>query len=298
MVQLNCSFLMKLRIQEYPQALKEICSIYDEEQIEELHLKESLSRLKSHSADLDFVWEMRNPHPLTVVLQENNKIRRDYLVGMRGRVKAILKSPDAAEKAAARTLYLWMNKHRQHFYSVSSIIQSRLVDNLSTEMMVSEEISEAMTTLGLTGVFDAIVSLSSQIVRNVTKRHDETKKNMSKVDRIKRASYADLVKFMQSLKTAINLEDPSVGFYADYEVKIETRLDKYRTRLLSRATRRATMEMENDESEVVVDENVDSNEVLGLMKLAKNGNAINGELMEAAHFGVKNGSDQVNENHV
>ena len=114
MVQLNCSFLMKLRIQEFPQAFKEICSIYDEEQILELHVKESLSRLNAHDEDLKFVWEMRNPHRLTKVVLAQNAERKDYLVGLRSRIKAITTSPLSAERVAAETLFLWINKHRQH----------------------------------------------------------------------------------------------------------------------------------------------------------------------------------------
>lgn len=246
MVQLNCSFLMKLSIQEFPHAIKEVCSIYDEEQVEELHVKESLSRLKAHEGDLQFMWKTRNPHLLTPVLQEQLRERKKYLLGLRARIKAIKKSPDKEERDAAKIVYLWINKHRDYIYSLSSVVQTRLVDNLITEMESVEEIGVALNFLNLTSVFDSIKMLSIEISANVTKRHDDTEKSKRQADEIKRAVYADFISFLWSLQTAINLESPDVGFYKGYEWKIESRLDKYRKRLALRSTLRKKMQNEGD----------------------------------------------------
>jgi len=261
MVHLNCSFLMRLRNKEFPQAFKEICSIYEEEQIEELHVKESLSRLKAHLDELKFVWEMRNPHPLTEVLLEQNKLRKEYLVGFRNRIRAIIKSPIAEEKTAAKTLFFWINKHRKDIYSLSGIIQNELVDNLQTELGANEKIVLALSTLELTNVFDSILSLTNQIKAYVAKRHDDDQKNLIKTTRIRREAYAELVQFLKSLQTGVHLEDPEVGFYADFERKIDSRVDKYRARLLNRSTRKTNSENEKSESDVVIDANNESNVV-------------------------------------
>lgn len=317
MIQLNCSFMMKLRIQEFPQAIKEITAIYDEDQIEELHLKESLSRLKAHNSDLDFVWDMRNPHPLTAVLQEQIKTCKGYLVGLRARIRAIMKSPNEEERAAAHTAFLWINKHHDHIYSLSRIIQTRLIDNLQAELSKSEKIVEALTTLNLFAVVDSIVSLRRSIASNVRIRQNDIQENLSKAEVIKRATYSDLVNFLHSLKTAINLEDPTVGFYADYEQKIEACMDEYKFRLSIRNTRRANANLDKPE---VNDSDVDSGEELP--EDASNGEETqsmsynpfndngsdngsmnysllkNRELTDAPNGEMRNDLDQSNEKHV
>ena len=160
------------------------------------------------------------------------------------------------------------------------------LDNLKTELVSNVKIAEALSELKLDTVFNSIVMLTSTIVENVKVRDDEQNQNMSKAEAIKRVAYSDLIKFLKSLQTAVNLEDPKVGFYADYELKIDSRLDKYRTKLLQRTTRRKNATLNGENSEVVVDEN----NVLGDASDMS-------EMVKVVHSGATNGSDQANENH-
>lgn len=310
MISLNCSFLMRLNNQEFPQAFKEICSLYDEEQIEVMYVKESLIRLKAHEAYLQFVWEMRNPHRLTKVLRQQNKDRKDNLVSLRARIKATKQSPIASEREAAQILYLWINKHRKHIYSQSTIIMERLVDNLQTEVRHDERISAALTELHLSSVLSSIVVLTMDITENVNTRHKENEKNKQKIDKIKRAAYSDLISFLKSLQTAVNLEDPKEGFYWGFETEIYSRFDKYSARLLARKTRRDNAKLEDENDGVVDNEETIVKE--GMPDNTTNSSSANtkmfsiesddyesdiSELVKVAHNGATNGSDQANENH-
>ena len=311
MVSLNCSFLMRLSNQEFPQAFKEICSLYDEEQIEVLYVKESLVRLIAHEDTLQYVWEMRTPHRLTKVLRKQNKERTDHLVSLRARIKATEKSPIASEREAAQILYLWINKHRKHIYSQSTIIMERLVDNLQTEANFDARISSALTELHLTSVLNSIVELTMGITENVNIRHKENEMNKRKIEKIKRAAYSDMIRFLKSLQTAVNLEDPEDGFYSRFETEIYSRFDKYNTRLLARKTRRDNAKLENEKAGVVHNEdaiveqrmpdNTTTHESFAKTKMfsIEDGDKKSdiSKLVKVTHNGVANGSDQANENH-
>ena len=311
MISLNCSFLMRLSNQEFPQAFKEICSLYDEEQIEVLYVKESLIRLKAHEAFLQYVWEMRTPHRLTKVLRMQNKERTDHLVSLRARIKATKKSPIESEREAAQTLYLWINKHRKHIYSQSTIIMERLVDNLQTESKVDVRISSALTELHLSSVLTSIVVLTMDITENVNTRHKENEKNKQKIDKIKRAAYSDMIRFLKSLQTAVNLEDPQGGFYSNFEREIYSRFDKYNARLLARKTRRDNAKLEDENAGVGDNEDVIVKQRMPDNTTTHEGFAKNkmfsiededkksdiSKLVRVTHNGVTNASDQANENH-
>lgn len=236
-VLLNCSFLQSLRNVEFPQAFKEICSIYDVEQIEVLYVKESLERLKAHKEELKFVMEMRNPHPLTAVLDEKSVLRRNYLLSMRGRIKASAISPVAKEKAAAKILTPWMAKHEKYIYNPSISLQTRLVDNLKTDFEENEEIGEAITALDLTPTFTEIILITTQIEESFEIRSNEYAADVLKAKGIRDRAYTSLVIFLKSLDTAESLEDPKEPFYAEYKDKIDVRLKRYKINLQSRRTR-------------------------------------------------------------
>lgn len=228
------SFLRCLRNQEFPEVLREICSIYDVEQINVLYVKESLERLMAHDDELKYIWEMRIPHELTEVLENLCWLRKDYIVSLWGRVKSCLKSPIGTEVLAAKTLNLWLSKHRKYIYIPSITLQTSLVKNLMAEYAVDLKIQEAITSMNLTNVFDSITSITDEIVANTGVRDDEYAENVRIARIVREAAYVEFTCFFKSLDTAINLEEPEDSFYEEYNRKINVRLDKYRTRYLIR----------------------------------------------------------------
>lgn len=299
-VHLNCSFLQGLRNQEFPQVFKEICSIYDEEEIDESYVKESLVNLIAHEGDLDFVMETRNPHPLTEVLSNQSKMRKNYLVSLRGRVRTTLKSPIEAERVAAKTLYLWLNKHRRYIYNPSFTLQTRLVDNLMTEYSLKLEVQEALTTLGLSNAFDVIVAITSEIVATLKIRDDEHAANVLKVKTIRDEAYASMVKFLKSLDTAVSLEADGETFYSDYKRKVHVRFDRFKTYLATRTTRSKNAALKNSEEEVFEmsklffdDGNPDKTE----NHIHVDESSTN-DTVEIGNQVVMNGSDQISRNQV
>ena len=250
-VLLNCSFLQSLRNIEFPQAFKEICSIYDVEQIKVLYVKESLDRLKAHKEELKFVMEMRNPHPLTAVLDEQCVLRRSYLVSMRGRIKASAISPVSAEIAAAKILTLWIDKHEKYIYNPSISLQTRLVDNLSTDCQLNDEIADAITALGMSATFNEILIITNKIEESFGIRSDEYAADVLKAKGIRDRAYTSLVVFLKSLDTAESLEDPKEPFYAEYKDKIDVRLKRYRINLQSRRTRSKNAALAEDAQNIV-----------------------------------------------
>ena len=281
MLHFNVSFLRDLRNQEFPEVFNEICSIYDVDQIEELYVKESLERLKASNKKLDFVMEMRIPHLLTEVLDEQCMTRKTYLVSLRTRVRGILNSPIQEERASAKVLYLWMNKHRQYIYNSSIILQNRLVFNLQTEANEKASVQTALASLDLFNVFDSIVSLTQTIKENNDIRYADNNAALLKSISLKKDAYDDLVKFLKAFDTALNLELPNKTFYANYGKAIASRLDTYRSRLIARRTRKLNNALEQDKPVDIIG----NGELLIPLRLP-----------DAEQQGAKNDSDQVSEN--
>ena len=252
MLQLKVGFLWGLKNQEFPEVIKEICSIHDVDQIEELYVKESLERLNARDRELDFIMEMRNPHPLTEVLKAQCMERRSYLIGLRSRIRATRNSPILEERESAKVLYLWLNKHRKLIYSTSIIIQNRLVANLETDL-AKEEIGIALSSLGLMDAFDSISSLTLGIKKNTDARYADKNADKRKAIILRKSAYADLVKFIKAFETALNLEAPGESFYADFGNEIASRLDTYRSRYLARRTRRQNKAAEQDQPDETTD---------------------------------------------
>lgn len=242
------SFINKLTNQEFPELVNNILSIKNVEEVDVDFVKTKLEEALSHDDELKFVMKMRNPHPLTEVLENDKNIRKKYLVGLNGRIRSSFHTPIEEEKSAAKVLLRWMNKHREHLHKPSVILQNRMVDNMTTDMELNGEIGEALTTLGLLPVFESIKDLTQSIRDNFSQRTEEQAANVLKAKEIRRKVYGSLAELLKAVDVALSMEEPEESFFLDYSREIIRYLDMYRTIYYARITRKRNAPGEEERS--------------------------------------------------
>ena len=249
MNEFKISFLMGLRNHEFPKLYTQLCSVLEAETIEDVNVKESLEGAISHLEELKFVMNMRNPHPLTEVLEDQVMRRKTYLVSLRGRVFASLKSPIAKDRKSGKVLSAWINKHCKRVYIASIMGHSRMVDNMLQDYTINLETQEALADLGLNDVWDAIVAISQEVDSNFIDRSKQLAADVRKANAIRQAAYKDLKKFLKAVEVSLSLEKPGEHFFLDCSREINSLLEFYRVNYLSRTTRRKNAAQKAEENQ-------------------------------------------------
>ena len=245
MKEFSFGFLGGLRNEEFPEFYNRLCSILEVDEVDDVNLKECLTEVISHEEELKFVMKMRNPHRLTAGLTRFVHERQTYVVSLRGKIFASLKSPLALERQAATILAGWMDKHwKDKIYRASITTHSRMVRNMMQDHSLSTGIQEAAETLGLMPVIDPIVSITTNIDEALDVRAREQVADVRKAILIRRAAYQSLKKFFKAVEIALSLEKPGKHFYLDYSKLIDNYLDFYRIPYLARNTRRRNVALE------------------------------------------------------
>lgn len=312
------SFLGSLRNNEFPMFYDQLCSILEVDDIVDVNLKECLQDLKGHEEEMKYVRRLQGPHRLTSVLRKQSIARKEYLVSLRGKVKAGLNSPIPSEREAAVMLKIWLDKPRVSFHVPSINPQTRLVEDLMHERAIKVEIQEAITEMELESIIDPIVALTEDINDNFMIRAHEQAENVRKVRAIRRAAYADLKRFFKAFDVALSLEKPDESFYSDISKVIDNLLDNYRVKLYARRTRSKNAELYgNDRTPMVAraastataERGAFEDEMVKLFAAdvqSENGDSENGDVPEeqqpeaiaTEHSGAQNGSDQESEHEV
>ena len=239
MKEFNFSFLGGLRNEEFPEFYYRLCSILEVDEVEDVNLKECLMEVISHEDELKFVMKMRNPHRLTAVLADYAEERQSYVISLKGKVFASLKSPIKVERDAAVILAAWMDKHwKGKLYRSSLTTHSNMVRNMMQDQSFSADIQSAIEDLVLMPAIDPIVSVTTNIDEALSVRSREQVANVRKALLIRGAAYKSLKKFFKAVEIALSLEKEGKHFYLDYSKLIDNYLDYYRVRYLARNTRR------------------------------------------------------------
>lgn len=228
---------MGLRNKEFPQLYTQLCSVIEAEAVEDVNVKESLEDALSYQEELKFVMNMRDSHPLTEVLENQAIMRKDYLVSLRGKVYASLRAPSVEERNAAKVLARWINKHCENIYVPSINVYSRMVNNMNQDFDLNATIQQAISEVGVTGVWDSIIAITQEIDENFKTRTEEKAANIRRANAMKREAYRMLKKYLGAVEVALSLEKPGEHFYLDCSRVIDEYLEHYRVKLAARKTR-------------------------------------------------------------
>ena len=232
---LKSGHVSHLRHNEFGQLISNIIAVPAVADIVDSQLADAFMRLKGQESRLQDVRYMNRDHALTAILQQDAQKRREHLVSLRTSILAGVYSEKSDERLAAAVLQRWIKPERQRFVYPGLEIQSRLVSDLNSAKEQDSSIGQALDTLALSELFAHIVSETAVIEGNFRQRNTELSERSARVKEIRQEIFRDLKIFLQSLETAVNLDESGQSPCHSWYSNISRHLEYYRIRLLTRS---------------------------------------------------------------
>ena len=240
MKKLHINFMNNLQNGEFAKLYTQVCSSIDQEKLPDSHVKNFFLNTTKHLNDIRHIRNDPRSHELTCVMNEQTRIRTDYLISLRKQVEGKMFSYSQKERSTGKALTYWLEQQGEKLYVPSINLQSRLIENLMHVRKVDSKISEALTFLDLDRYLLAAFNLTKEIDLNFDCRIRDMAARTKKARLIRKAAYCDLKIFVDQInifteENENNLED---NIYHEYSREINRLLMSYRTVLKSRTTKR------------------------------------------------------------
>lgn len=238
MKKIHINFMNNLRNGEFAKLYKQICSNIDAEKLPDEHVKRFFLDITRHLSDIGYIGNDPRSHELTCVMNEQTRIRTDYLISLRRHLDAKMYSQE--ERSTSKVLISWLEQQGEKLYVPSINLQSRLVENLMHVRKMDSKISEALTFLDIEKYLLLAFDLTKEIDLNFECRTHDMAARTKKARFVRKAAYHDLKIFVDQLnifteKDKYSLED---NIYHVYNREINSLLMSYRTALKSRTIKR------------------------------------------------------------
>ena len=243
------SHLLKLTNQEFSVAYNMLFDMVVEDDSTVEYVSKALASVKEQSKKLVFLRNMKRKHHLTGPVNELKLLRNDYFCSLAGKVKYGLKSPNDTEREAAQVLDLWLDAYRDPLSKARIVQQTSLQNQMAEEVKNDTRIKEAMIAAGLMEIMESIELVTTDLLANFKQRRKERTAARRKATDLRRAAYAEMKMFLNSIEMALKLKDGDTEEYLGYAKEINETLDYYRAIVLNRQTRRKNAELENESTE-------------------------------------------------
>ena len=237
MDKINVYYLNRLVNQEFPSAFKEIISRLEGEEFSVEDVQQAFDYLKTQVGELKDIKSNTALHPLTKVIRNSTDERHQHLLSLKGRVLYSLKSPMASERQAADVLYTWLNRERDSLSSKNAVRQTQTVDRMQDDLATSENLNDALGTLGMSGIMDSLRATTSSILRNRSTRKDDKMKGRKKTNELRRNAYKALQTFITAIEQAIVLGKGDQVDNVRYLMEIDEVISEYNAAHERRVTR-------------------------------------------------------------
>ncbi|MFY9597660.1 MAG: DUF6261 family protein [Dysgonamonadaceae bacterium] len=257
---IRCSWMSLLRNDEYPMLVEQICTVMDridKDALQDPYVENLAAKVKSHLRSLEKIKVRTSKHPLTAVLKDMAWQRRQTLLSLRGQVKALLRSPIDEQKEAAGILMSWLGKHGKRLIYNGYMAQTRRVDELLNEADSDTAILEAIATLSLLPLMEALRKINTSFHTTFLKRNAE-RAQAEEVDcrAIRKAANADLKLLLCAL--ALKTATDKTGIYTAPAAAIKELLVYYRKRLAFRKGMRATTDRKKEDLAPIINIDIGS----------------------------------------
>ena len=229
-----------LRNHEFVELYNLIINYIEKQQVDDVHITTAFERVKSHQDKLQNM-QKRKRSSFSIENKELTRMRNDYLMSLRLRVKSFLLSPIVAERNAANLIQFVLKPYGKEFYVATILPQTRLANDLENNINESSDFKDAISILGLNELMDTIFDLTMEIMINYNLRVFETGETKSKRSGVKKAAYRD----MKIMADAINFmavineqDEEKMGIVEELIYYIDGILKDFRTAMRSRNTKR------------------------------------------------------------
>jgi len=204
--------LTKTRKADFKTLYESVIEIAEKYNLEELHVSETLHKMKEALPQVNNMDELELKSPLTKKLKEICTTRDNLASSILMQLKALLKTEDDATVKAAEKLLSLADRTLTHFNRKSLTTKYAHVKQFITEIDESEELKQAVAALGMEATLNKLKD--EQEMLNTTDSNRRRMKTMrKKVDRgeIKRELYRLMCYFFTAVEGAV-LEYPSLNY--------------------------------------------------------------------------------------
>ena len=199
MEKLHVNFMKDLRNHEFVDMYNVIINYIEKQQVDDANIKIAFERVKSHQKKLQNM-QKRKRSSFALENKELTRMRNDYLISLRLRVKSFMLSPIAAERDAANLIHFVIKPYGKKYYVATILPQTILADDLADNLNQNNDFRDAVFLLGLNDLINTIIDLTMKIMTNYMQRVNETGETKSKREGVKKAAYRD----MKIMADAIN----------------------------------------------------------------------------------------------
>lgn len=252
----KASHLMRLNNQEFLVIYDEILEVFKGEEITVEYVTKALEGVSSETNKLVVLRDMNRKHHLTESIEAKKLLRFDYFSVFTSSVRTALKSPFEANREAAEVLNKWLEPYKRSLHTPLLAKQTSIVKLMTDEIENLSRLSEAITTLSMLELWQTINAVNTEIRASMTLRTKERAAERREAREVRRAAYAKMMVFLNSIEMVLNLNDGNTDVYMRYAKEVNEILDYYRALVMSRSTRLKTAA---EKAAVSKEDEVDSN---------------------------------------
>lgn len=199
MRKIHVNFMKDLRNHEFVELYSQIINYIEKQQMDDTNVNIAFEMVKSNEIKL-LNMGVRKRSSFSIENKKLTRLRNDYLISLRLRVKSYLLSHIAAERDAAHHIHFVIKPYGKEYYVPTILPQSILADDLKEHLKHSKDFREAVSLLGLRDLIGTIIDMTAAIIVNYQLRVNESGETKSKRAGVKEAAYRD----MKIMADAIN----------------------------------------------------------------------------------------------
>lgn len=209
------SIVHYLRFDEYHSLVDNIFIYLRGVVIENSNVSEMIENAKRHIDALLQIVERRRFHDSSTAISDLADSRHKMLRSFNDTAKAGENTETQEKRDASRVIGSFLRKEKRAFSRRRINLQTTLVSRLINEVSINPEFYEAMETLSIDGLYEAIVEKTRELSKLRLKRIDDRNRLKDLAEERRHDSYEDLMIMLTTLENQANVEGPDKSFYRE-----------------------------------------------------------------------------------
>ena len=204
--------LSRTRKSDFKTSYESVIETAEKYNPEELHISETLNKMKEALPQVDNLKVPALKSPLTETLKENCGLRNKYISSILMQLKAQLKTDEEVSISAVKKVLPLAQRILNNFSRQSFTTQHALAKQFIEEIEENTELKQAVSTLGMDATFNKLKAVQQKV--NVTDSNRRSMKTVRKKMNTKK-NKNDLYRLMCHFFTAVEgaaLEYPSLNY--------------------------------------------------------------------------------------
>lgn len=256
----NFNFLKRVTNQEYHAGYMALSSVMEGREITADYVTNALDNVLAHKKVLVNMKNMKLRHPLTHQIKEMRDNRADYLLSLKGMIRAGLKSPIESVRNACYVLDAWLFGYRDYFSKPTIHEHTAMVEQITDDVKTNNNIKEAMLAAELMETIEHIELINTDIQVAYLMRSKEIAAMSRKAAKVRNDAYVDLIHLTNSMELAISLGHADSDIYEEALNEMADIASRFKAKYLIRMTHSRNAALEDTSYEDVTDEDATDND--------------------------------------